>query len=309
MNSLLLIYNPHSGAGRIVQDLPALLDYYTARGWLVSAYPTQCAGDCTRMVQEHAAEFDLCVICGGDGMLHEMVRGLLHQEKRPVMGYIPLGTTNDFASTHQLSRVPLEAAATTLYGTDVLMDTGLFNEEAFVYVAAFGVATSVSWATSQEEKKRWGYLAYVIRGLQSVDFAHWENNACRMKVKWDQGEVEGDFIFGSISNSRFIAGMNNFIDERFSCNDGLLEGFFIRRPMNLMELDQIFRGIREKNYTSDFFVQIQSPWFELESEPVVWTLDGEYGGEHSQARIETVRENLSMRLPAVDTQDSQQQAD
>lgn len=180
------------------------------------------------------------------------------------------------------------------------MDTGLFNEEAFVYVAAFGVATSVSWATSQEEKKRWGYLAYVVRGLQSVDFAHWENNSSQMKVIWDQGEVEGDFIFGSISNSRFIAGMNNFIDERFSCNDGLLEGFFIRRPMNLMELDTIFRSIREKNYDSDFFVQIQSPWFEIESEPTVWTLDGEYGGEQQQVTIRTVPRNLSMRLPAVD---------
>lgn len=300
MKKLLLIYNPHSGTGKVLQELPGLLDFYTGQGWLVSVYPTQRQGDCTRLTREMAGEFDLCVVCGGDGMLHEMAGGLSTAEAAYPMGYIPFGTTNDYANTHRISRIPLEAARTTLEGQDVLMDTGLFNEEAFVYVAAFGVATSVSWATSQEEKKRWGYLAYVVRGLQSVDFAHWENNSSQMKVIWDQREVEGDFIFGSISNSRFIAGMNNFIDERFSCNDGLLEGFFIRRPMNLMELDTIFRSIREKNYDSDFFVQIQSPWFEIESEPTVWTLDGEYGGEQQQVTIRTVPRNLSMRLPAVD---------
>lgn len=300
MKKLLLIYNPHSGSGKVVQELPALLDFYTAQDWLVSVYPTQRQGDCTRLTRELAKEFDLCVIAGGDGMLHEMCAGLSREGTPARMGYIPFGTTNDFANTHQLSRVPVQAARTTLEGTDVLMDTGLFNEEAFVYVAAFGVATSVSWATSQEEKRRWGYLAYVVRGLQSVDFAHWENNSSMMKVKWVQGEVDGDFIFGSISNSRFIAGMNNFIDERFSCNDGLLEGFFIRRPMNLLELDTIFRCIREKNYDSDFFVQIQSPWFEIESEPTVWTLDGEYGGQTEHASIRTVSRNLSMRLPAME---------
>lgn len=298
MKKLLLLYNPNSGDGRIQSSLSELIDFITKKEYLVTIYPTQAAGDACRCLGELEETYDRVVVCGGDGMMHEAINGWMVSRRKPLLGYIPSGTVNDFASSHELPRTILEAAEIATGPFWTMIDVGQFNGRYFSYVAAFGVGTSVSYQTPQQRKKRLGSLAYVLEGLRAVDFARWENNCTRMRIFWESGECEGDFLYGMVSNSRYVAGTDCFTRDLFNWHDGLLEGFFIRRPMNLMELNQIITCIARSSFDHPLFVQVQSPWFSFEGEQTAWTLDGEFGGVHQSAFARAVPAALAIALPS-----------
>lgn len=294
MKRLLLLYNPNSGDGRIRAHLAEIVEIISLEGFEVTVYPTKSAGDGQRYISEHGQEFNQIVSAGGDGMLHETVNGLGAIGFSRRLGYIPAGTVNDFANTHEIP-LKMEKAAKSAVSSNIRqIDLGVFNGRYFAYVAACGIMTHASYDTSQIDKKRFGSMAYVVNGLVSVDYTHWENNSCNMHVRWESGSVRGSFVFCSISNSEYIGGFRQFADDNFSWNDGLLEGFFIRTPRSIPDLNTILGGILLKDYSSDCFVKIQSPWFEIESDPVNWTLDGEYGGEHSHVYIRAAEEALML---------------
>jgi YegS/Rv2252/BmrU family lipid kinase len=301
MKRLLLIYNPHAGDGHIRRALSSIVDFFTASDYEVVVHPSQFSGDAKLQIQNRAKQFDTVVVCGGDGMLHEAVNGFLSQEGAPSLGYIPSGTVNDFASTHSLSKNTLEAAKTVVNGKLCRIDAGAFNNDFFSYVAAFGIATSVSYDTPQDKKNRLGSAAYVLQALNVVDFTHWENNCSSMKITWENGECEGDFLYGMVSNSRYVAGMDQFTRNLFDWQDGLLEGTFIRRPMNIAELNSILSSILMQDFNNPLMVQVQSPWFRFEamdsSKAPAWTLDGEYGGNDPAVDIHVVKGGLPIMLP------------
>ncbi len=329
MKKLLLIYNPVSGDGRIVPALSSIVDLMTKEEYLVTVYPTQKPLDAQEQIEEIAHDFDRIVVCGGDGMLHEAINGWLSspkmKNKAPILGYIPTGTVNDFASTHQISKDPIEATKIAGGGHWESVDIGQFNDQYFSYVAAFGIATAVSYQTPQRLKQKLGPLAYVLEALNSVDFSHWENNCetmkiswqdheiegyqtpqrlkqklgplayvlealnsvdfshwennCEtMKISWQDHEIEGDFLYGMVSNSQYVAGQDFFKSSLFDWQDGLLEGLFIRRPMNIIDLNTIIGGLTRGDFSHPLFVLAQSPWFDFETHQSKWTLDGEYGG-------------------------------
>lgn len=302
MKRLLMIYNPVAGDGRVANALSGILNYWTSQDYLISVRPTQGPQDARAYLKEHATEYERILAAGGDGMLHEAVNGLAQAGFPAELSYLPAGTTNDFANTHNISLDLMEACHQIRTGSTSYLDLGNFNGEYFAYVAACGVGTKVSYEVSQEEKKRFGPLAYVVRGLSMVDFLHWENNCIHMKVRWLEGETEGDFLFFSVSNSKYIGGSDKFVPF-FSWNDGLLEGLMIRRPMNLPELNAILAGIMRQEYSERYFVQVRSPWFEIECDPANWTLDGEYGGLHEHVRIEAASRVLPITLPAKEKEE------
>lgn len=307
MRKLLLLYNPQSGDGRIRQALPDLCEYYTKNEYEVTVHPTQFPKDAADQIEKRASGFDCITVCGGDGILHEAINGLIRSKTHTVLGYIPTGTVNDFANTHQIPKDIMEAARITVEGHQDTIDAGLFNEEYFSYVAAFGIGTAVSYQTPHESKKILGSLAYILQALSIVDFTHWENNCQNMKIRWQGGECEGDFLFGMVSNSRYVAGMDQFTRDLFDWKDGLLEGLFVRRPMNLTELNTIIGGVARSDFSSSLFVQVQSPWFEFDGDQTSWTLDGEFGGEHTHVKARTAPLAFEMRLPMADTASAQPQ--
>ncbi|MCF0259040.1 MAG: YegS/Rv2252/BmrU family lipid kinase [Erysipelotrichaceae bacterium] len=292
MKRLLFLYNPKSGDGRVRAHLAEIVEIMTAQGFTVTVHPTACKGDAQEQIIAEGKSYSQIVAAGGDGMLHEAVNGLAGIDFSRRLGYIPTGTVNDFANTHEIPLKIAEAAATAISPALRQIDLGVFNHEYFAYVAACGIMTNVSYETSQIDKKRLGSMAYVINGMTSVDYTHWENNATYMDVKWEGGSASGDFVFCAVSNSEYIGGSTQFADNNFSWDDGLLEGLLIRVPKSLMDLNVILGGIVTKNFSSSLFVKVQSPWFEIHSDLTGWTLDGEYGGDHTDVYIRTAGQAL-----------------
>ncbi len=300
MKKLLLIYNPVSGDGRIRSGLSELINLFTAQGYLVTTYPTQKPRDAwltLEHLENDREQYERIVVCGGDGMMHEALNGWMHGRDMPPLGYIPSGTVNDFANSYGIPKDLQAAALTACTQGWTSLDTGCFNDEYFTYVAAFGVGTSVSYQTPQRRKQIFGSAAYIIEALSTVDFAHWENNCETMEINWEGGSAQGDFLYGMVSNSKYVAGSDLFTRDLFNWHDGLLEGVFFRRPMNLNELNQIIGCLVRSDFNNPICIQVQSPWFEFRSSQTDWTLDGEYGGTHDFVRVEAVPKTLRMILP------------
>lgn len=280
---LLFVYNPHAGSSKILESLNALLSQVVASGRRVEVHPTQGPRDATEKVLRDRDQYARIIAAGGDGLFHEVVNGLAGCDI-PV-GYVPVGTVNDFASTHHLSFDPQAAMKTALEGEVHTVDAGSFNGEVFAYVAAVGIGTQAAWNTSQDMKKRFGTLAYVASVIQSIDFTHWENNSARMAIETDDRSFAGDFTYGMVCNTFSVGGSDILVPNEANLSDGLLEYLFIRRPMNLTELNQILRSLASRDFSSPFFEWGQTRALHVQSEAAHWTLDGEYGGEITDAEI------------------------
>lgn len=305
MKKMLLLYNPVAGDRRIQNSLSDLVNQMTGMGYLVTVYPTQKPGDASEKLKNlDLSGCDRLVVCGGDGMLHEALNGWMAGKNMPLLGYIPSGTVNDFANSHEIPLKLSEAAE--IAGGDwwAPIDVGQFNEEYFSYVAAFGLGTSVSYLTAQERKNRLGSIAYVLEALGRVDFAHWENNCETLEIEWEGGSLQGDFLYGMVSNSRYIAGSDLFTRNIYNWHDGLLEGVFIKRPMNISELNQIISCLMRSSFDNPLMMQVQSPWFRLKGENIPWTLDGEYGGVHDIVEARAVSSALNLALPKSHVQEA-----
>ena len=268
--------NPCAGIKKANRYLPDLLRLFSDYGYVSTAYMTGKRGDGTEFARTHAAEADLIVCIGGDGTLSEVVSGLMQVPNPPPLGYIPMGTTNDVASTLGLPKNATDAALRIVTGTPTAFDVGSFGEQSFfTYVAAFGAFTAVSYETPQNEKQALGHLAYVLEAmgrLNSIDHycAH---------VEYDGGTVDGDFIFGGVSNSTSVAGMVRLRKDLVSLGDGLFETLLIRRPKQFGDLSRIITGVLNQYYDNENVILVQSKTLRFTfDEPVAWTRDGEAGG-------------------------------
>lgn len=178
MKRLLFVFNPHSGTGKIIKNLGEVINIFTKADYEVVAYPTQSGGDGERKILSDGNRFDRIVVAGGDGMLHELVNAALQLPKQIPVGYIPTGTINDFASTHNIPKNIIDAAVIAASDNIRTIDVGMFNDEIFSYVAAFGLVTNVAYDTDQKAKNNWGVLAYLANGIKNMDLPHFYA-ACR----------------------------------------------------------------------------------------------------------------------------------
>ena len=297
MKTLLFLFNPHSGKGEICKHLGTVLDLFTKAGYEVVAYPTQASWDCTAKILQDGGRFDRIVAAGGDGMLHELINGVLKLETAKEIGYIPTGTVNDFARSNRIPRSIPDAARVAAGDRIAALDAGNFAGRYFSYVAAFGLGTSVSYATDQKHKNRWGVLAYAANAIKELELSH-VRSACRnMTIQAGDTVLEGNFIFGSISSTRSIAGMKNLVARDVELDDGVLDGLFIRTPKNVREFEQLKNSMLARNFDASCMHFVRSDRFEIDSEPTVWTLDGENGGEHTKIEITTAHKALHIALP------------
>jgi len=284
MKKLLFIFNPHAGKGAIRGHLPGVLDAFTKVGYLVTAYPTQGKADAARVAAELSEQFDRVVCCGGDGTLSETISGLLSLETPPALGYIPAGTTNDFSRNLHLPKTLEEAAHVAATGQVRRCDVGQFNERTFIYVAAFGAFTDVSYDTPQEFKNAFGHLAYLLEGvtrLGSIKSYH-------VSIIHENGTVEGDFIYGMVSNTVSVGGFKGLPTGEVSLDDGLFEVLLIRKPKTLAELHSIATALlQQKTMENGAVISFSTSKLQVTSkEPLPWTLDGEFGGDPLSANIE-----------------------
>lgn len=290
MKKLLFIYNPHAGKAKLAEHLAEVTQVFQNGGYMTTVYATTGPGDATEQAKAMAGDFDRVVCAGGDGTLNEVITGLLEGGHQTSLGYIPAGSTNDFSKTLELPAVPLSAAEVAVTGVPQPCDIGCFNERHFVYVAAFGAFTAVSYATPQEVKNQFGRLAYLLEGIKSLT----EITSYHLRLLYDGQELEGDFIYGMVSNSTSVGGFQGLLSEQVVLDDGLFEVMLVRAPRSLADLNSIITSLVGRT-PHDNVVAFQAEKLVFQSAEVIpWTLDGEYGGAHCVVNIENQRSAVTI---------------
>jgi len=291
---LLFVFNPLSGRAQIKNNLLHILNTFVQGGYEVTTYPTQGKLDAFNIIAEKADQYDLVVCCGGDGTLNESIKGLMTYRNPTQLGYIPAGTTNDFAYSLGLSKNMKKTAEMIMNGVKFACDVGCFNGENFVYVAAFGAFTDVSYQTSQQSKNMLGQLAYVLEGIKRLPSI----KAYKIKVEHDGEIVEDEFIVALITNSISIGGYRNFADMGILLDDGLFEVTLIKQPRNPIDFQNIISSVLRQDLTSPYICHFKASNIKFTSdEELSWTLDGESGGKCKLAKITNIKQAVNIIVP------------
>lgn len=288
---MLFIYNPHAGKAQIRSNLLDLIDVFTKAGYEVTAYPTQERGDAVKATVGRADDYEVLACSGGDGTLDEVVTGMMQCEQRIPIGYVPAGTTNDFARSLGISSNMTKAARTIVEGTPFPCDIGSFNDDTFVYIAAFGLFTDVSYATDQAVKNVLGHMAYLLEGAKRIT----EIPSYHLTYSHDGVMVEGDYMYGMVTNSLSVGGFRNITGRHVHLDDGLFEVTLIKRPANLIELNSILTALVGRRIHTDYMDCFKTSELYMETEDAVpWTLDGEFGGMQRKVHIKNELRALSV---------------
>ena len=279
---MLMVLNPHAGKGKARDYLLDMKDLFARNGYHVTVYLTKSKQDTIITVMDAAEYYDVLICCGGDGTLNEVVTGLMGARRRPRLGYIPLGTTNDFASALHIPRNHMQAAQAVVSGFPVAFDVGSLNGHYFNYIAAFGAFTEVSYTTPQEAKNALGKLAYFLQGVTRL------SSIQSQLVKVESGLVrfQEELIFGAITNSTSVAGFQSYRPEDISYHDGVFEALFVKQPKSFMELQALILALTKRDFKSQHFISFKTSHVKvIAQEPFSWTVDGEYGGDYMAADI------------------------
>ncbi|HIQ75391.1 MAG TPA: YegS/Rv2252/BmrU family lipid kinase [Candidatus Cottocaccamicrobium excrementipullorum] len=295
MKSMLFIVNPRSGKEQIKPRLLEVLDLFSANGYAVQTHITQGPKDAAEAVKRWGGDKDLVAVSGGDGTLNEAVSGLMELEKPPLLGYIPSGSTNDYGASLGIPKSIAEAAKTVVEGIPFWTDVGKFGQDRyFVYVAAFGAFTEVSYLTSQDKKNLLGHQAYMLEGVKGLAGL----KPCRMKVEWEGNVLEEEFIFGMVTNATRVGGFKGLVSQSVALNDGEFEVLLIRNPRTPRDFSNIISYMFLKEEPNDYVFKFKTGALKITAEePVDWVLDGEFGGSVEQAEILNLREKLCILQP------------
>ena len=293
---LLFIYNPVSGKAQVKTFLADIIDIYSSKDYSVTVHPTKCRFDGYEYIKEHAEEYDIISVCGGDGMLNEAVSALMSidKEKRPPLAFLPAGSTNDFAGTVGLPSDIRRAAKMVVDGNPFFCDAGVFNDKYFAYVAAFGAFTAVSYSTAQEFKNVFGHLAYVLEGFRNLPSI----KPIHLKVSFDDIVIEDDFLLGMVTNSLQVGGIKHGLGTAISLNDGLFEVFLVKRPKTAVAWQNIITAFVTQDLDkTDDIISFKAGKLKFESdEPIPWTVDGEFGGDFAAAEVTNLPRAFSVMV-------------
>lgn len=282
MKKLLLIINPVAGRNQAQADLFKMVRVFAEHDCEVTVYPTRGPQDCTRKVLADAGRFDLVVCCGGDGTLNEMVSGMMQREDHVPMGYIPLGSTNDFAASLHLPSHVEEAALRCVEGTAFHMDVGSLNDRYFNYIAAFGAFTEASYATPQQIKNALGHLAYILEGIKSLG----RLQPIHVRITADGETFEEDYLFGAVTNTVSLGGVLRLDPSRVLLDDGMYELLLVKNPQNPAEAQAMLSALMLQNYDGPLVRMLRASDILFESNhEISWTIDGEFGGSFSTTHI------------------------
>lgn len=298
MKKMLFVYNPNSGKAQINEYLSKILQIFSAGGYEVTVYPTKSQMDGYEKIKSADGCFDVIVCSGGDGTLNETVAAVMeHKKSAPFIGYIPSGTTNDFAKSLGISSDMLKAANDIVTGDVRGLDIGKFNGRYYNYVAAFGAFTEVSYATPQQYKNILGHQAYLLEGLKSIPFI----KPVHMSIETNNQFIEGDFIYGMITNTVSVGGFKNIAGKNVKLDDGLFECTFVKKLDDIADFNNLISAVvnRETSNPCIFHAKTNKIIVDAQKE-IPWVLDGEYGGMQKKVEIEIVNNGINMIVPAVE---------
>lgn len=289
MKHLLFIVNPCAGTKRIVRYLPEIIDLFRKSGYENTVYMTAERGDGTAIVRERGADFDRIVCAGGDGTFNEVMAGVLSAGLTVSVGYIPCGSTNDFAGSLHLPKTIMKAAHCAIEGESVPVDVGRFGDRYFSYVASFGAFAKTSYSTPQNVKNALGHLAYLLEGIKDIPTLR----PVHMKFETSEQILEDDYIFGAISNTTSVGGVLTLDESLVDLNDGLFELLLIKSPRDIIELNECIRALGAQDYNSRMITfQSVSSLHVSSPQPIDWTLDGECAADILDVEVENLKSAL-----------------
>ena len=294
MKSLLFIINPYAGQRKVNRFLPEILRLFHDHGYRCEVFVTGASGDATRFIQSCETRYDMIVCAGGDGTLNETIAGMLSAGMDCPLGYIPGGTTNDYASSIGLSSDPMEAAQDIMAGVPRTFDVGCFNGRYFVYTATCGAFARVSYTTSQAAKNMLGHMAYVLAGVRDLTTLQ----PFHLRVETEEYAFDDDFIFCSITNSTSVGGILKLDTQLVALNDGKFEVTLVRNPTNPTELSTILYGMTTMDIPNEMIHFFSASVLNIQCDPPVeWTLDGEREAATGEVSLKNLHAAVRIVLP------------
>lgn len=293
MKKLLVILNPTAGQKKAVRNLADIISIFNRADYDTRVIVTAGRGDATEAIKRWGTEMDMVVCCGGDGTLNETVTGVIDGELDLPIGYIPAGSTNDFATSLHLSGDVLEAARRIANGTPAAYDIGAWNERYFTYIASFGAFTRASYNTPQNIKNTLGHVAYVLEGIQELSNIRKEH--IRLEVG-ENGEVlDDDYLFGAVCNSTSVGGVLTLNPAYVDMADGQFELLLIRAPRDLQELHECVMALKNQTYNCGMITFRRVDRLSVQSAPdMAWSLDGEKAVSDGVVRIQNLHQRVRL---------------
>ena len=292
MKKMLFVMNPYAGTRRGAKDLSEILTVFNQANYEVTIYMTSGTGDAFKFAKERSEGMDVVVCCGGDGTLNETMSGLLAAGRDIPIGYIPAGSTNDFASSLKLSLNPVQAAKDIVEGQPIRYDAGKFGDRYFTYVASFGAFTRVSYNTPQYVKNALGHTAYLLSGISELS----QIRDIHIRMEMDGQIIEDDFLFGAISNSTSVGGILTLSPDRVDMGDGLFEILLVRAPRNFTELSECVAAVQNADYFAcpTIIFRSASSVKIFTDEEINWTLDGELAQGQQEIHVENLHHAIRL---------------
>ena len=292
MKKLLFVMNPKAGMRKANKVLPDILGLFNRYGYDVHVHITKGPGNGAAVVSKRAKEMDLIVCCGGDGTFNETVSGVLKSGVDVPIGYIPAGSTNDFAVSLGLKSNPLAAAKQIMDGKETPYDVGSFGGRHFTYVASFGIFTKASYSTPQAMKNALGHAAYLLEGITELS----QIKKLPVKMELDGETLEGEYLFGAISNSTSLGGVLTLDPKQVDMADGLFEIMLVRMPKDLAELAECIAAVQKRTYNSKIMTFRNAKKVTVHArESMDWTLDGEREPGHTCVEVENLHHAIRLR--------------
>ena len=293
---LLFIMNPKAGVMLAPKYMASIIESFSGAGYLTQVLMTTGKGDARDFAAEYGGESDVVVVSGGDGTLNEVIDGLLSKDLRTPIGYIPAGSTNDFASSVGLPKNIHECVDRIINGKAGAVDIGCFNDRYFSYVASFGAFTSVTYSVPQNLKNIFGHAAYVMGGVTELANLKPIHAKITLEPGTDKEEIhEGDYVLGAICNSKSIGGILNLEKLDVDMNDGMMEVLMIKMPKDLIELSDIVASTLGGTFKSHQIEKYSAHSLNVEiEEGIHWTLDGEYEAGSEVCEIKTIKSAISL---------------
>ena len=283
MKKLLFIVNPRAGKTKSTAPLFDAVAAFSRAGYLVRVFVTEAGGQARDIAAKWGGQYDLVVCAGGDGTLNETISGLMQLEQRPPLGYLPNGSTNDFAASLHLHTTVETAARAVAGGVPYSLDIGRHNGRYFAYVASFGAFTRSSYSASQAAKNALGHFAYILEGLGDLDSLR----PYRCAIDADGEHFEGDFIFGAVCNSTSLGGLVKLDPKHVAMDDGTFELLLLRMPKTALDLQNLITAMTrmQYDYPGVIFRHVKNVVLTT-SENISWSLDGEYAASAPRVEIQ-----------------------
>lgn len=293
-HNLLIIVNPKAGKGKVPKKIHKIANNFSKQGYIVDIIYTKKNYSARDIIKDYKGNLEIVICCGGDGTLNDLINAVMQLEQKPQISFIPLGTMNDFANTINLFRYKFFIPNNMKKTTKIKADIGNFNGRYFNYVAAFGAFTMVPYVTKQSLKKYLGKIAYFLVGIRYIT----KIKPYEVEMNIDGKITKGEYIYGSISNSKSIAGFQWFRKKEIDIGDGKYEIILIKKPKYKMQMINILLNILLKKYNNKHFLYLQGS--NIRINPTInlkWTLDGEYGGRKKEVTIINNKQALEYIIP------------